>query len=181
MSKFKSLLTLLACLPLIACGGAPTAELASGSEAIELPVAPKGCALGGSKIRNSQSNATSFATERARANLAKSIKTTIQEMTKVYVQEGTGMDGGDAQDFAEELNTRVIRSLTDFDILGGTVVKSFVLNNEAQVIVCIDTETFADAFDKMKALDQKARAALRKRAKAEFSDMDEQLKKLKNR
>lgn len=144
---------------------------------MELPGAKKGCATGGSKIRTSISNAQDFATTTARANLASQIKTRIQGMVKKYISEGEN----EGKMLAEELNTRVIRELTDMDLLGGVLVKSYVMGEEVQSVVCIEPDTFADAFANMKNMDNKMKQALRARAKAEFSDMDEQLKANRNR
>jgi hypothetical protein len=161
-----------------ACGSTPGNNTAGGAiTIIDLPVAKKGCAIGGSVLRSSISNAQDFATTTARANLASTLKETIQQMVKRYVEEG--QTGG--KDLAEELNTRVIRGLTEMDVIGGVVIKSYKMGNEIQVIVCIEPDAFINAFDKMNQLSQKARQALKNRAKVEFNDMDNQLDKLRGR
>ena len=55
------------------------------------------------------------------------------------------------------------------------------MGNEVQVMVCIEPDVFANAFDKMNQLSQKQRSALKIRAKAEFEDMDEQLELLRRK
>ena len=165
-------------LGLSACGpGSVTGG--KGAELVlkELPVAKKGCAIGGSMVRSSISNAQDFATTTARANLASTLKETIQQMVKRYVEEGQA--GG--SEVSEELSTRVLRGLTEMDVVGGVVTRSYLLGNEVQMVVCIEPDTFIDAFDKMNQLSQQARKALKRRAKIEFDEMDEQLAKLPGR
>ena len=149
----------------------------AGISITDLPIAKKGCAQGGVKVRSSISNAQDFAATTARANLAATMKETVQQMVKRYVEEG---QAGDRQ-IAEELNTRVMRGLTELDVIGGVVTKSYMMGDEVQVIVCIEPDAYIDAFDKMKQLSQKQREALKARAKTEFRDMDKQLETLRNR
>ena len=170
-----SVFALCVSFSLSACGG-QTAVGGKGAELVlkELPVAKKGCAIGGSIVRSSISNAQDFATTTARANLASTLKETIQQMVKKYVEEGQASGG----EIAEELNTRVLRGLTEMDVIGGVVTRSYLLGNEVQMVVCIEPDTFVDAFDKMNQLSQQQRKALKRRAKVEFDEMDRQLEKL---
>jgi hypothetical protein len=60
--------------------------------------------------------------------------------------------------------------------LSGTrVVKTHVSQGTTQrfySFVCVDPEKLADALDKMKELDAKARSALKVRAKSAFKELD---------
>lgn len=135
----------------------------------------KGCAAGSQKVRSMVGFARDAAVTNARKNLAKALKTHIQSMMKQYKAEGEA----DAKDFSEELSTEVTRELVEKTLVGTRVVKTEMKGNQYYAMVCLDPETFGDAFDRMNKLSQKERRALKARAKAEFKDMDVQLKKLR--
>ena len=173
--------TILLTLYLVACGSTPDSVPGTPkdeSTAIQEYVVPdKGCAVGGAKIRSTVSSAQDFATNTARANLSASLKETVQQMVKQYTSEGQVED----KETAEQLNTRVIRSLSENEILGGILVRSYRMGDEMQSIVCIEPAVFFGAFDKMKQLSDRAKQALKLAAQAEFKDMDEQLANLRAR
>jgi len=137
----------------------------------------KGCAAGSQKVRSMVGFARDAAVTNARKNLAKALKTNIQSMMKQYKSEGE--TGG--KDFSEELSSEVTRELVDKTLVGTRVVKTEMRGNQYYAMVCLDPETFGDAFDRMNKLSMKERRALKARAKAEFKDMDVQLKKLHDR
>ncbi len=165
-------LTLLA----IGCGGTEVKQTEiNPPKWFDNPI--KGCAAGSQKIRNMVGFARDTAITNARTNLAKALKTHIQSMLKSYKAEGEA----DSKDFSEELTTKVTRELVEKTLVGTQVVKTERRGDQYYALVCLDPETFADAFDRMNRLSQKERAALKARAKAEFKDMDVQLKKLRER
>ena len=63
--------------------------------------------------------------------------------------------------------------------MGTRVANAALIGSEMYVNVCLSPEVFANAFDRMNELDGKAREALKKRAAAEFADLDAQLEKAK--
>jgi len=181
------LLTTLMCTAAMAffaigCGGG-NAQVATGRTAVPPPAeAPdwvdnpeKGCGVGTTKYRGNRGLARDAAVGRARNDLARQIETTNQSMLKDYASQGET----DGEDFTEELITQVIRQVTDMTLAGTRVVKTRIQQDEFFALVCLDVETFANAFDEMSQLSTKARAALNKRAKAEFKDLDANIAKIR--
>ncbi|HNU68655.1 MAG TPA: LPP20 family lipoprotein [Myxococcota bacterium] len=158
---------------MVACGGAEKKQ--DFSKAPDWYDAPmKGCGVGSAKLRSVRDLARQSAVSSARADLSRGLSTQVDAMLKRYMAEGEA----EGQDFSEELTKSVVRDVTSQTLVGTRVAVTQVMNNEFYAMVCLDPETFADAFSRMDKLSQKAREALNKRAKAEFDDMDEQIKKL---
>lgn len=177
--KLSNLFKIVAAMSLavmFACGGAQT----SGPAANEAPDwydnPTKGCSVGVAKLRANRQMAMDSAMTSARAELARNLQTVIQGMVKRYMAEGEA----DGKDFAEELSTDVVRDVVDQTLVGTRKAISKTVGNELFVMVCLDPETFADAFERMSKLSGSQRAALKARAEAEFKDLDEQLAKLKD-
>ncbi len=165
---------------LIACGGAqqkasPAAQGAAESpEWYNTPI--KGCAVGSAKLRSILQAARDGAVASARADMAKQLEGTVQTMVKRYIREGEV----DAKDFSEEDQRSVVRDTAEQTLNGVRVVKTASAGGQFYAMVCLDPETFGDAFSRMKTLSEKAREGLKKRAEEEFKDMDAQLDKIRN-
>lgn len=169
-------LLLVSMAAFVACSSAKSkVDFAGSPEWYNNPV--KGCGVGSAKLRRIRSLARDSAVASARADLSRALKTTTQGMLKKYMAEGEA----DEKDFSEELTTSVVRDVTENTLVGTRVAATANVGQELFAMVCLDPETFADAFDRMNRLSQKAREALKARAKAEFDDMDEQLEKLRDR
>ena len=100
-------------------------------------------------------------------------------MIKDYQSQGE--DAG--KEFTEERVVQVSRQLTDQSLAGTRVVGSFLSKEDPRdfySLVCIDSKSFGDLVHQMNSLSQQARDALKKRAEAEFLDMDEELEKAKS-
>lgn len=161
---------------LVACGSAPKKKSFGDAPSwFDNPV--KGCGVGTAKMRSMRDLARTSAVASARADLSKQLESTVATMVKKYQAEGEA----DAKDFSEELTTGVIREVSQNTLVGTRVAKTEVKDNEFYAMVCLDPETFADAFSRMDKLSEKARVALKKRAEEEFKDMDAQIEKLKDR
>lgn len=160
---------------LVACGGAAPAETTfPGAPAwYDNPIA--GCGVGSAKHRGNRNLTKEAATSRARRDLAAQLKAKVQGMVKDY----SAMGEAEGKEFSEELVTSVGRQIVDQTLVGTRVAAQALVGSEMYVNVCLDPATFSDAFDKMNELDGKAREALKKRAKAEFADLDAQLAKMK--
>ena len=162
----------------IGCGGGQV-----GVQPDNLPkwalTPPGACGVGIAKIRNENIGmAKTTAETRGRAALAQSLNTRVQNMVKDYQQSGET----DGKNFAEELTTSVTRNLVDQNLVGSKAKDAHIAQSGTPkyfALMCIDPESFASVFDKMKNLEQKQREALKARAKKEFDDMDRQLDKLK--
>lgn len=161
----------------IGCGGSDTK-----AESSDLPKwvmnPPPLCATGIQKFRGNLGLAKTGAVAKGRDALARQFQVRVQGMIKSYQAEG----GTDKGDFSEEDMTQVSRQLVDLS-LTGTSAKMVKLGdgNPQQVyaLVCADFSSMEKALTEMKQLGEKARAALKQRAKVEFDDMDKQLQKLK--
>ena len=136
---------------------------------------PKGCGVGSAKHRGLKDMTRKAAVASAREELAGQIEATTQGMMKTFQQQGETEGEG----FAEDLQTRVSREIVDQTMVGTRVTATELIDSEFYAMVCLDPETFADAFDRMKDLSTKQRDALRKRAKAEFKDLDAQISKIR--
>ena len=159
---------------LVACGGAPPETTFPGAPAwYDTPIA--GCGVGSAKHRGNRNLTKEAATSRARRDLAAQLKAKVQGMVKDYAAMGEA----EGKEFSEELVTSVGRQVVDQTLVGTRVANAALIGAEMYVNVCLDPEAFADAFDRMNELDGKARVALKKRAKAEFADLDAQLEKMK--
>lgn len=139
---------------------------------------PAGCGMGVAKFRGDVNMARTTSVSRARADLARNLETRVQAMVKDYQSQGE--DSG--REFSEERITSVSRQLTEQSLVGTRVVESFLRKEEPRdfyTLVCIDAKSFGDVVQQMNSLSQAAREALKKRAEAEFTDMDTQLEKRK--
>lgn len=170
------LVTLLA-LFTFGCGGAggPKADSDDLPKWVLNP--PPLCASGIQKYRGNLGMAKSGAVAKGRDALARQFQTKVQGMIKSYQAEG----GTDKGDFSEEDMTQVSRQLVDMSLSGTSAKKVELGKGEPQqlyALVCADFGAMDKALSEMKQLGEKARAALKQRAKAEFDDMDAQLQKL---
>ena len=182
----KRMLTTMMCCAAMAffaygCGGG-NATVATDSRVPPPAAAPdwvdnpeKGCGVGTAKYRGNRGLARDAAVGRARNDLSRQIETVNQSMLKDYASQGET----DGEDFTEELITQVIRQVTDMTLAGTSVVKTRIQDDEFFALVCLDTQTFADAFDKMSQLSAKQREGLNRRAKAEFKDLDATIAKIR--
>lgn len=136
---------------------------------------PKGCGVGSVKHRGIKDLTRKAAIASARQELAGQIEAITQGMLKTYQQAGET----DGESFNEELQTRVAREIVDQTMVGTRVGATAMRGGEFYAMVCLDPETFGDAFDRMNDLSKKQRNALRNRAKAEFADLDAQIEKIR--
>jgi len=177
MRKILQSVVILVALAVCSCGGGAK-QLDGGTydgapEWYDNPT--KGCGVGSVKYRGIKDLARKTAIAAAREELAAQLKAVTQGMVKNYQQQGET----DAQPFTEELQTRVSREVVDQTMVGSRVAATALRGEEFYSMVCLDPETFADAFDRMKSLSGKQREALKSRAKAEFADLDVQIEKFK--
>ncbi len=139
---------------------------------------PAGCGVGTGRYQGQLQTSRNAAVSQARTDLARQMEVKIEGMIKQYAEQGTT----EGEDFAESLITDVSRDIVN-TTLAGTVVRNGEIMevDGAQnfvAMVCLDPETFADAFDRMNRMSDKMRKALKERAKAEFDDLDAQIQRL---
>ena len=162
---------------LAACGGGggtPNSGFSSEPSWVTSPV--KGCGVGSSKYRGIRDLTRKAAIASARDDLARQLKVKVEGMIKTY--QAMGETGG--KEFAEEQTTRVSRNIVSTTLVGTIPKKNALIGKDYYSMVCLDPAVFADAFDKMNEMSSKMRQALKKRAEAEFADLDKQLERLDN-
>ena len=160
------------------CGGAGTPKADSDDLPGWVLNPPSLCATGIQKYRGNLGLAKSGAVAKGRDALARQFQVKVQGMLKSYQAEG----GTDKGDFSEEDLTQVSRQLVDMSLTGTSAKKVELGKGDPQqmyALVCADFGAMDKALSEMKQLGEKARAALKQRAKAEFDDLDAQLEKLK--
>jgi hypothetical protein len=134
----------------------------------------KGCAAASAEHQGMLEMTKKLATSRATDDLARQLETRVEGMIKDYMAQGQAEGEG----FAEMDSTLVSRTIVATTVNGVVPTKYDMIDNQFYVLVCLDTKTFADAFDKMSQLSSKQREALKARAKKEFDDLDSQLERL---
>jgi hypothetical protein len=136
---------------------------------------PNGCTVGSAAYSELMpQNARSQSGTMGRNELAKSIKTKLESIAKVYM--ATVIAG---EKMTQEQNlTEAARSITDQELYGSRVVKTELRGKVFHSLVCIDADALQDALGKMANVSEAARAAIQARAKAEFKDLDVQLERL---
>ena len=161
---------------LVACGGAAPAETTFPGAPSWYDNPTPGCGVGSAKHRGNRNLTKEAATSRARRDLAAQLKAKVQGMVKDYAAMGEA----EGKEFSEELVTSVGRQIVDQTLVGTVVRNQKLVSTEMYVNVCLDPAIFANAFEQMNELSSKARVALKKRAQAEFADLDAQLEKNKS-
>ena len=173
----RTLLIGIAALAMSACG--TTGQQYEAGDAPKLPAfvlnQPAGCGVGSAKFRGNINLARAAAVSSARADLSRQLKTQINALLKRYQQEGE-VDG---KDMTEETITSVSKDVTSMSVVGTRATMTKVMEGNLHALVCLDPETFASSFERMNKLSESQRAALKKRAAAEFDDLDREIEKLK--
>jgi hypothetical protein len=126
------------------------------------------CAAGSAKFQGVLQGARDAANESARQELGRNLESKTQSLVKRYIEEGSAEGEG----FSEELRTNVSQTVASTVLAGSRVVDGELDQGDAMYYgyVCLDTETFLNAFDSMKNLSSKAREALKGRADKEFEN-----------
>lgn len=136
---------------------------------------PSGCGVGSAILQPGMRDlARSEADNNARADLSRQLQTMVEGMVKQYASQGLA----DGEAFGESRAVSVSRNVTQNNLVGARTVKNASKDNEMFVLVCLDPETFGDAFDRMTEVDQKMRDALKERMEEEFQDLDAQLERI---
>lgn len=157
-----------------ACGGGGEKNSGFSSEPSWVTNPVKGCGVGSAKYRGIRDLTRKAAIASARDDLARQLKVKVEGMIKTY--QAMGEAGG--KEFSEEQTTRVSRNIVSTTLVGTIPKKNALIDKDYYSLVCLDPAVFADAFDKMNEMSSKMREALKKRATAEFADLDKQLERL---
>ena len=152
--------------------GTPSSGFANEPSWVTNPI--KGCGVGSAKYRGIRDLTRKAAIASARDDLARQLKVKVEGMIKTY----QAMGEAEGKEFSEEQTSRVSRNIVSTTLVGTIPKKNAMVGKDYYSTVCLDPAVFADAFDKMNDMSQKMRSALKKRAKAEFADLDKQLERL---
>lgn len=146
----------------------------------DIPAAPdwvnnpkKGCGIGQATYRGAGGLTRDTAISAARTDLQRQLQTRITAQLKDYAdQEAVGTD-----EVAEQKVTQARRDLTSGALAGTRVTRTEPKGRELYAEVCFDVDAYKDLIDSNKELSAKAREFLKKRADAEFADLDQQVEK----
>jgi hypothetical protein len=138
--------------------------------------APPGCAVGTAPMpdRTMRSMASTASGSMARAELARQMKTKIEGMLKTY----QNMQTKDGKISSEQDITNVTRDIVNQDMYGTRLIKTEQRKDVFYALVCIDPSALEEAIGKMNQLGEAMRAAVKKRARTEFKDLDANLGRL---
>jgi hypothetical protein len=165
-------------LLLSACGGKKQTPEVSKETTAHMPswavTPPAGCAVGSYRHKDNVALSEQTATSRARHGLSHQLDVKVKSMIKDYIEEGES----NGKSFTEELTQSVSKQVATMSLTGTVSNKIEVMNGHFFSMVCLDIQTFADSFDKMTELNEKARTALRKRAHHAFRDLDMEVDEL---
>jgi len=134
----------------------------------------KGCGVGIQKLGVDLGLTRDAAVASGRADLARSLKTTVHGVIQDYVQEGS-VDGAS---FSEELVTSTVQDVVNMTLMGTQIKKSNAIGDQFYALVCIDVATFSNTFTTQEKLPQVHREGLRKRAADAFKELDAEIDKL---
>ena len=134
------------------------------------------CATGSSLMQPGMLNmAQQLAASTGRDELARQIEVHVTNMIKNYMEQG--MTDGEA--FSEQLAQSVSKQISDISLSGTVPVKNQIADGTYYSLVCLQTEKFASAFDNMNNVSEKAKNALRNRAKKGFDDLGAEVEALR--
>ena len=111
---------------------------------------------------------------RGRDELSRQILIHTKAMIKDYIEEGE--TGGES--FTEELVTSVSKSVTKNSLSGTVATKQEMMDGSLYSLMCLQVDKFANAFDNMNQLSEKARVKLRNRAQRGFEELDAEADKI---
>jgi hypothetical protein len=178
-TRMIRLTTILAAAALVALAGcASTPVVDQNTSFADAPEwydnVPAMCGVGSAKHRGVRDLTREAAVSSARRDLAKQVQVRMQGMLKDYARQGEA----EGREFSEQDQVRVSRDIVDANLSGTRVVKTAMVESELYAMVCLDPQGFADQLAAMKTLSAKAQDYLKRRADAEFEELDKQLEKL---
>ena len=89
-------------------------------------------------------------------------------MIKDFIQEGET----EGETFTEEEITSVSKQVTALTLNGTVPKQREMLDGAMYTLICLDTDSFANAFTDMNTMSDKMRQGLRARAQAGFDELD---------
>lgn len=164
-------------LSITACGGKQPPTVSKEIHSVMPTWAispPAGCAVGSYKFKGNIALSQQTATSRGRDELARQLDVKVKSMIKDYIEEGET----NGKDFTEELTQSVSKQVASMSLSGSVSKRNDMQNGHFFSLVCLDIQTFADSFDQMNQLNEKARSALRKRSHRAFRDLDIEIDEL---
>lgn len=135
--------------------------------------------VGAASNINNVSLRRNAADTQARADLARSFSTKIEDLIKIYAQSVSG--GPQAQVSEEQLVQQATRAFTSLDLTGAIIVDRFYDSAEKTQysITKLDMEMFKNQIEKMQELSQEIKKLIEENAEAAFNELDEEAAKKK--
>jgi len=130
-------------------------------------------------IKNVQLRRTTAETN-ARADLARSFKTRVTDLVKVYMRAVSGGPEGKANE--EQVAQSVTRAFTDMELVGVPVINHYFSPGEdtEYALVMMDLSTMKDQISQMKQLSKQVQDAILKNSDDAFKELQEEQAKNKN-
>ena len=132
------------------------------------------CAVGSYAMKGNISMAQQASESRARDGLSRQLEVQTKSMIKDFIQEGE--TGGET--FTEEEITSVSKQVTAITLNGTVPKQREMMDGAMYTLVCLDTESFANAFSDMSNMSEKMRKGLHQRAQAGFDELDKEVDSL---
>ncbi len=127
------------------------------------------CGYGAMKVNGGDIDmAITMATSRAKGDLASSIEATVKRLVKDYRQSGSA----EGEDFYEGMQQIASKESTNMVLQGAAANQVENIQGTMYTQVCLDPDSFAGMFDKMKNMGEKRKAALRNNAKKAWEELD---------
>jgi hypothetical protein len=111
----------------------------------------------------------------ARADLARTFKTHINDLGKIYSKSVSGGgSAGDARESSEQFASQVTTALTEMDLTGSMIVDRFYDTRERTQysLVVLDVDGFRNQIDQVRSLTQQAQAVIKANADSAFAELD---------
>ena len=108
---------------------------------------------------------------RARANIASTILTNVEEMTKIYMNH---VSDSEAEQY-EELVTNGLITFTKMDLVGAAITNHHNCPRDKgyYALARMDPDAFNDTFEKMQDLNDKAREIIEENSEGVFDEMSQ--------
>ena len=117
----------------------------------------------------------------ARADLARTFKSRIEDLVKVYTASTVG--GVVPRESPEQFASTVTKAFTAMDLSGAMIIDRYYDEKEKTQysLVMLDASAFKDQIMQMKELSQQAQEAIRANAEGAFEELEQEVEKEKGR
>ena len=130
-------------------------------------------------IKTAQLRRTTAETN-ARADLARSFKTRVTDLVKIYMRNVAG--GPETKGNEEQVNQQVTKAFTDLELVGVPVINHYYSQGEdtEYALVMMDAATMKEQLSQMKQLSKQVQDQILKNSEDAFKELKEEQAKGKN-